>query len=75
MDLAWDWTKIVSCGSLAGRTVRVWDAHTGDCLRVCRGHTQNVCAVALFPRYVASASWDGSVRLWYQPRHGSDGVD
>ena len=46
--------------------VRVWDASTGDELRVLKGHTYTVISVAFSPdgKQIVSGSNDKSVRIW-----------
>ena len=47
------------------KTVRVWDASSGVCLRVLEGHTDRVLSVtALGDGRLASASSDNTVRVW-----------
>jgi WD40 repeat protein len=59
-----DGRRLASAG--ADRTVRLWDAETGQELRTLTGHTECVQGVAFSPdsRRLASASWDRTVRLW-----------
>ena len=57
--------KRVLTGS-ADNTLRLWDADTGNCLRVFEGHTERVGGAALSPdgQRVLSGSGDKTVRLW-----------
>jgi WD40 repeat protein len=47
-------------------TVKLWDIHTWEEIRVIRGHTDGVEAIAfdIGGKTLASGGWDGAVRLW-----------
>jgi WD40 repeat protein len=47
-------------------TVRLWDAATGQCLKVLDRHEGEVCSVAFFPdgTLLASAGDGGTIHLW-----------
>jgi WD40 repeat protein len=48
------------------KSVRVWDAKTGEQLRELQGHTDWVTSVAFSPdgNRIVSGSYDKSVRVW-----------
>ena len=64
-----DGKRIVS-GGMLDHTVRVWDIATGRTLHTYKGHTGGVTSVTYFPdgKRIASASADGSARIWLAPR-------
>jgi WD40 repeat protein/predicted Ser/Thr protein kinase len=50
----------------AEKSIRVWNLRRGIAHKVLTGHSNTVWSVALNhdSRYLASASWDGTVKLW-----------
>ena len=58
-------TRMIASGSFDG-TVRLWDAASGDELRVLKSHGSGVTSVAFSPdgRTIASGSGDNTARLW-----------
>ena len=48
------------------KTIRLWDAETGEHKQTLRGHTEGVTCLAFSPddRILASGSWDRTIRLW-----------
>lgn len=48
------------------RSIRLWDAQTGELLRVLTGHSGPVSRLALSPdgKILASGGGDGTIRLW-----------
>ena len=58
--------KRIASGSY-DKTVRVWDADTGQPIgQPLTGHTKLVSSVAFSPdgKRIASGSWDNTVRVW-----------
>jgi WD40 repeat protein len=59
-----DGTRIASGSD--DKTVRLWDAASGDLLATLAGHEARVLSVAFSPggKRIVSGSSDGTVRLW-----------
>ncbi|ETM47923.1 hypothetical protein, variant 1 [Phytophthora nicotianae] len=57
-----DFTKLVSAGE--DGWLRVWDMHSGSCLREKKVHSSGVTCLEMHDSLVYSGSWDGSVRVW-----------
>ncbi|KAL4116000.1 hypothetical protein PRIC2_013002 [Phytophthora ramorum] len=57
-----DFTKLVSAGE--DGWLRVWDMHSGMCLREKLAHASGVTCLEMGDSLVYSGSWDGSVRVW-----------
>ncbi|KAM3181701.1 hypothetical protein ACTXT7_013850 [Hymenolepis weldensis] len=53
--------QFVSCSSDC--TVRLWDALTGECVRVYKEHERSVQCVAFFEEWIASADDEGNVLI------------
>ena len=60
-----DGNTIASAGSRQDKTVRLWNARTGEQQRILTGHTDVVHSVVFSPagNTIASGSWDATVRL------------
>ena len=63
-----DMNKRIASASGDG-TVQVWNAYTGAIIYTYIEHTNTIDAVAWSPnsRYIASGSWDHTVRVWVAP--------
>jgi WD40 repeat protein len=59
-----DGRRALSAGG--GKTLRVWDLGSGECLATLEGHTSGVEALAVTPdgRRAVSASRDQTLRVW-----------
>ena len=46
--------------------IRIWDAETGNCIKVLEGHENGVLCVSFSPdgKYLASGSKDKTIRVW-----------
>ena len=54
---------IVVSGS-TDRTLRVWNADSGECIHVLQGHTSTVRCLAMHENCIVSGSRDGTLRVW-----------
>ena len=59
-----DGTKIISGSD--DKTVKIWDANTGECLKTLEGHSNYVNSVAYSPdgSKIISGSNDDTVKIW-----------
>ncbi|KAJ6013438.1 hypothetical protein N7540_008029 [Penicillium herquei] len=60
-------SSILISPSLDRYAIDIWDVASGRCLHTMKDHTNAVYSVALLdscPRLVASASFDGTVKMW-----------
>lgn len=65
-DVAWapDSRHFATCAD--DKTVRLWDASTGECRKTLQGHTHHVFCVAYSPTggLLISGGWDETIRVW-----------
>jgi F-box/WD-40 domain protein MET30 len=45
-------------------TVKIWDRHTGECIRTLEGHTGGVLSLHFDCRLMVSGSTDHTIRVW-----------
>jgi small GTP-binding protein len=64
--IAWSPDGRMLASPSADKTIRLWDAETGECLRTLEGHTERVLSVAFDPvrGTLASGSTDKTIMLW-----------
>ena len=47
------------------KTIKIWNVHTGECIRTLIGHSHYVLSLHLiFSNYLASGSFDNSIKIW-----------
>ncbi|MEE0961888.1 MAG: hypothetical protein U0L54_05005, partial [Bacteroidales bacterium] len=59
-----DGTKIISGSN--DKTIKIWDANTGECLKTLEGHSQPVYSVSYSPdgTKIISGSFDNTIKIW-----------
>jgi WD40 repeat protein len=61
-----DGKTLAATGGALNARLRLWDVETGEEQPARTGHTDHILSLSLHPggRLAATASWDGTVRLW-----------
>ena len=59
-----DGTKIIS-GS-GDKTIKIWEANTGECLKTLKGHSETIFSVAYSSdgTKIISCSYDETIKIW-----------
>ena len=75
VSLKFDGSKIVSASN--DSTLRIWNAHGGECTAVLQGHRMAISALYMDSTRIISGSKDCSIRIWHfaaqpQPAARSD---
>ena len=52
------------------RTMMIWDSQNGEKIAEFKGHKDRIAAIAYSDRFMASASWDKSVNIYYPYGNG-----
>jgi len=53
------------------KSIRIWDAETGECLKKLEGHSSRVFTLlSEYDKYVWSGSWDRTIFIWNTQTHG-----
>ena len=57
--------SLVASGSL-DETIKIWNPHTGECIKTLKGHTNRVISVAFTPddKLLVSGSYDETIKIW-----------
>jgi WD40 repeat protein len=58
-----DGSLVASAGD-TNNEIRLWSSRTGDLIRIIRGHSSWIGSLSFWHEVLASASIDGTVRLW-----------
>ena len=56
--------NFIATGSKDG-TMKFWDMYTGEMCAEFTGHTDTIASIAYSNRFMASASWDNTINLYY----------
>jgi ankyrin repeat protein len=58
--------RTLAATGVVGRSVRVWNVETGECVHQMVGHTERVWGLAWSRdgQYILSGAWDNTARLW-----------